>query len=39
MSDQTGDHRASLLNDPVVEEIRTARRRLWERSGRDAHRL
>ena len=27
-----------LWDDPVVEEVRTARRKLWEASGRDVQR-
>jgi len=29
----------SLWNDPVVEEVRAIRRRLWEESGRDIRRF
>jgi len=33
------DERPPLWDDPVIEEVRAIRRRLWEASGHDIHRF
>jgi len=33
------DESRSVRDDPVVEEVRTIRQRLWEQSGRDIRRF
>jgi len=36
---ESSDEVRSLWNDPVVEEVRAIRRRLWDAAGRDVHRF
>jgi hypothetical protein len=38
-ANDASDEARSLWNDPVVEEVRAIRRRLWDAAGRDVHRF
>lgn len=38
-ANESSDEARSLWNDPVVEEVRAIRRRLWDAAGHDIHRF